>query len=83
MSRLPPSAFNLGAALVASLGIGAGYAGVVEGSAICLTIALLSAVVCALLQGIALQRAISNRLDALLTGCRPSGAPANDDGRRR
>lgn len=82
MRRLPPSLFNLGAAVVAGPGIGAGYAGVITGSMILLVIALLCALVCALLQAIAFQRAVGNRLDAMLSGFRPA-APASDDLRGR
>lgn len=82
MKRLPPSLFSLGAAVFAGPGIAAAYAGVITGSMILLTIALLCAVVCALLQAIAVQRAVGNRLEAMLSGFRPA-APASDDPRRR
>ena len=82
MKRLPPSLFNLGSAVFAGPGIAAGYAGVITGSMILLVIALLCALVCALLQAIAFQRAVGNRLEAMLADFRPA-APASDDLRRR
>ena len=81
MRRLPPSFFNLGAAIVAGPGIGAGFGGVVTGSMILLVVALLCGVICALLQAIAFQRVMGDRLDALIAGLRPSGAPGGDNGR--
>ncbi|WP_437871323.1 hypothetical protein ACSD7O_22345 [Methylorubrum extorquens] len=80
MRRLSPSAFTLGATIVAGPGIGAGFGGVVTGSMILLVIAVLCAVVCGLLQAIAFQRAIGDRIDALIASIQPSGAPSNNSG---
>ena len=77
MKRVPPFLFNLGAALAGGFGIGAGLAGALEGSTDLLVAALLSAVVCALLQAIAFQRVAADRLDALLAGLRALTARSN------